>query len=216
MESAFSGFAKGTGITLGVKSTQSIVYPGREGMSPEREPIIETGFDLGKEIIVRATQVEGIRGIGKAPDLIGREGMFPGGELKIGIDQSSFGNQTNRFVTELGLSKIGAEIISKDVRALAEAKINEQGKNWSKTVREAFANLMTAILIEELKTISPTLGKPKSLSIAQGTYLAAEFGKTTRCNYRQAGISAKLVSHAPTLDIENVNRLRGKLYPDRI
>lgn len=215
MESAFSGFAKGAGITLGVKSAQSIVYPGREGMSPEREPIINTGFLPWKGII--AKQAAGIWEIEIKPtDLVGSEGMFPGGELKIGIDQSSFGNQTNRFVTELGLSKIGAEIISKDVRDLAEAKINEQGKNWSKTVREAFANLMTAILIEEVKTISPTLGKPKSLSIAQGTYLAAEFGKTTRCNYRQAGISAKLVSHAPTLDIENVNRLRGKLYPDRI
>lgn len=215
MESAFSGFAKGAGITLGVRSAQSIVYPGREGMSLEREPIIKTGFLPWKGII--AKQAAGIweREI-KPTDLVGSEGMFPGGELKIGIDQSSFGNQTNRFVTELGLSKIGAEIISKDVRDLAEAKIKEQGKNWSKTVREAFANLMTAILIEELKTISPTLGMPKSLSIAQGTYLAAEFGKTTRCNYRQAGILAKFVSSAPTLDIENVNRLRGKLYPDRI
>lgn len=214
MESAFSCFAKGTGITLGIKSAQSIVYPGREGMFPEREPIIETGIVPWKKI--RAKHAARIWGIEKPTGLIGREGMFPGGELKIGIDHSSFENQTNRFVTELGLSKIEAEIISKDVRDLAEAKINEQGKNWSKTVREAFANLMTAILIEEVKTISPTLGKPKSLSIAQGTYLAAEFGKTTRCNYRQAGISAKLVSHAPTLDIENVNRLRGKLYPDRI
>ena len=184
MESAFSGFAKGTGITLGVKSTQSIVYPGREGMFPEREPIIETGIVPWEKII--AKQAAGIWKIEKPTDLIGSEGMFPGGELKIGIDQSSFGNQTNRFVTELGLSKIGAEIISKDVRDLAEAKIKEQGKNWSKTVREAFANLMTAILIEEVKTISPTLGKPKSLSIAQGTYLAAEFGKTRRYTYRQA------------------------------
>lgn len=214
MESAFSGFAKGTGITLGVKSAQSIVYPRREGMFPEREPIIETRIVSLKKI--RAKHAARIGGRGKLTDLIGSEGMFSGGELKIGIDLSSFENQTNRFVTELGLSKIEAEIVSKDVRDLAEAKINEQGKNWSKTVREAFANLMTAILIKEVKTISPTLGKPKSLSRAQGMYLAAEFGKTTRCNYRQAGISAKLVSHAPTLDIENVNRLRGKLYPDRI
>jgi hypothetical protein len=200
MESAFSGFAKGTGITLGVKSAQSIVYPGVPW----------------EEIIAIAKRVEGIRGIGEAPDLIGREGMFPGGELKIEIDHSSFENQTNRFVTELGHSKIEAENISKAVRDLTEAKINEQGKNWSKTVREAFANLMTAILIEEVKTISPTLGKPKSLSIAQETYLAAEFGKTTRYTYRQAGISSKSVSYAPTLDTETVNILRGKLYPDRI
>lgn len=214
MESAFSGFAKGTGITLGVKSAQSIEYPGGEGMFPERESIIERGIFLLKDFSWE--QKARIMGIEEPTDLIGREGMFPRGELKIGIDHSSFENQTNRLVTELGLSKIGAEIISKDVRDLAEAKINEQGKNWSKTVREAFANLMTAILIEEVKTISPTLGKPKSLSIAQETYLVAEFGKTTRCNYRQAGIVTKLVSPAPTLDIENVNRLRGKLYPDRI
>lgn len=205
MESTFSGFAKGAGITLGVKSAQSIVYPGREGMFPRREPIK-----------IRGKQVAWIGGIVKPIDLIGSGGMSRGGELKIGIDHSSFENQTNRFVTELGLSKIEAEIISKNVRNLAEAKINEQGKNWSETVREAFANSMTAILIEELKTISPIRENPKSLSIALRAYSYRNFNIKTRYNYRQAGMSTKLVFQAPTLDVKNVNRLRDKLYPDRI
>lgn len=197
MESTFLGFTRGTGITLGIKYPQSVVYPRIERMFPRKEPIK-------------------IRGkIVKPADPIGSKGMFSDGELKIGIDHSSLENQTNRFVTELGLSKTEAENISKDVRDLAEVKINEQGKNWSKTVREAFANLMTAILIEEAKTISPIHGNQKSLT-AIWTYSAVAFDRTIRYDYRQTRVSAKLVSHAQTLDIENVNRLRDDLYPDRI
>jgi len=198
MNSSFSGF--------------STPYPRRERMFPRIEQRFFQGeHEAGIEAILKSSFEDHI----DREVVIGNEGMLSKGELKIGIDHSSLENQTNRFVMELGLSKTEAENISKDVRDLAEVKINEQGKNWSKNVREAFANLMTAILIEEVKATSPPHGNPKSLT-ALGTYSAVAFDRTIRYDYRQTGVLAKLVSHAQTLDIENVNRLRDKMYPDRI
>ena len=81
--------------------------------------------------------------------------------IEIEIDRSYFENQRGRLVKELGLSELEAETISKAIKDLTEAKIKEQGKKWSKSVREAFINLITAILIEEIKAISSVSEFPK-------------------------------------------------------
>jgi len=74
---------------------------------------------------------------------------------------SLFEDQSVRLVKELGLSEAEAKIISKAIRDLTEVKIKEQNKKWPKSVCEAFANLITAILIEEVKAISLVPSSPK-------------------------------------------------------
>ena len=74
---------------------------------------------------------------------------------------SLFEDQSVRLVKELGLSEAEAKIISKAIRDLTEVKIKEQNKKWSKSVCEAFANLITAILIEEVKAITLVSSSPK-------------------------------------------------------
>jgi len=74
---------------------------------------------------------------------------------------SLFEDQSVRLVKELGLSEAEAKIISKAIRDLTEVKIKEQNKKWPKSVCEAFANLITAILIEEVKAITLVPSSPK-------------------------------------------------------
>ena len=71
--------------------------------------------------------------------------------LDIKLNSTHLEDQKNRLVKELGLNQAEAQIISDMVRRLAEVKIKEAGKKWSKGVIEAFTNLMTSILIEEFK-----------------------------------------------------------------
>lgn len=73
--------------------------------------------------------------------------------LEIKINQSHFEGQTDRLISECNLSKEEAEIISMNIRNLIEMKLNEQDQNWSESTKEAFTNIMIAILIEEAKIL---------------------------------------------------------------
>ncbi|MHC1624107.1 MAG: hypothetical protein ACXQTR_05910 [Candidatus Methanospirareceae archaeon] len=97
-----------------------------------------------------------------------------GGVLNIKLKNAYLKDQKNHLVKELGLDQAEAQIISDMIRQLVELKIKDAGKKWSEDVKRAFANLMTAILIEETKairsisrqtnrTMSSTYYKPTSL-----------------------------------------------------
>lgn len=62
-------------------------------------------------------------------------------------------NQEKCLVEEIGLNQNEARIISKAIRELAVCKINEAKKEWSTDAKDAFVNLMTAILIQEVKAV---------------------------------------------------------------
>ena len=101
-------------------------------------------------------------------DVLGEKGEKGSKQMKWGekIDfeinlSSLFEDQSVRLVKELGLSEAEAKIISKAIRDLTEVKIKEQNKKWPKSVCEAFANLITAILIEEVKAITLVPSSPK-------------------------------------------------------
>lgn len=83
--------------------------------------------------------------------------------LDIKLKSTHLEDQKNRLVKELGLDQAEAQIISDMVRRLAEVKIKEAGKQWSESVKRAFTNLMTAILIEETKAIR---SKPQQIKRA--------------------------------------------------
>ena len=83
----------------------------------------------------------------------------PERRLNIKLKSVHLEDQKDRLVRELGLNQAEAEIISDMVRRLAEVKIKEASKQWSESVKKAFANLMTAILIEETKAIKPQRSK---------------------------------------------------------
>ncbi len=77
----------------------------------------------------------------------------PERELDIKLKSTHLEDQKDRLVKELALDQVEAQIISDMVGRLAEVKIKDAGKQWSESVKRAFANLMTAILIEETKAL---------------------------------------------------------------
>lgn len=75
-------------------------------------------------------------------------------EIEIVLNSSCFEGQSSRLITELNLSKEEAENVSKTLRDLIKVKLKEQDKNWSKSARESFVNLMIAMFIEEAKVLN--------------------------------------------------------------
>lgn len=74
-------------------------------------------------------------------------------KLPIRLDHSCLEDQTGRLVNEIGLTPSVVQTIKKNVRELAELKIEEADKNWSEDTKKAFVNLTIAILIEEAKVL---------------------------------------------------------------
>lgn len=121
---------------------------------------IARGFALTTDInfIVDIPPSE-YRGLIYEPELPTKPLTPPQKRLDIKLKSTHLEDQKNRLVKELGLNQAEAQIISDMVRRLAEVKIKEAGKKWSESVKKAFANLMTAILIEETKAIKPQRSK---------------------------------------------------------
>lgn len=104
-------------------------------------------------------------------------------KLPIKLESSCLENQMDRLVEEIGLEPSEAQIIGKAIRDLAEQKIEKMGIDWPEAVREAFANLVTAILIEEAKAIA---------IVPLGRKVAAE-------------ITAPIINSGPALESRSVS-----------
>jgi len=128
---------------------------------PPKEDIqsIMGGFEWMKEIDIVDIQPSEYRGLIYGPELPTKPLTPPQKRLDIKLKSTHLEDQKDRLVKELALDQAEAQIISDMVRRLAEVKIKEAGKKWSESVKKAFANLMTAILIEETKAIKPQRSK---------------------------------------------------------
>lgn len=116
------------------------------------------GFEWMKEIDILAVPPNAYKEL-YGPKVSIKPLTSPERRLDIKLKSTHLEDQKNRLVKELGLNQAEAQIISDMVRRLAEVKIKEAGKKWSESVKKAFANLMTAILIEETKAIKPQRSK---------------------------------------------------------